>query len=34
MITVLGTRRFKRAVTAKGVLIGNRRSRYHFACVE
>jgi hypothetical protein len=34
MITALGTRRFRRAVSAKGVLIGDRRSRYHFACVE
>jgi hypothetical protein len=34
MITALGTRRFQRAVSVKGVLIGNRRSRYHFACVE
>jgi hypothetical protein len=34
MKTALGTRRFKRAVSAKGVLIGNRLSRHHFACVE
>jgi hypothetical protein len=34
MITALGTRRFRRAVSANGVLIGDRRSRYHFACVE
>jgi len=34
MITALGARRFRRAISAKGVLIGNRRSRYHFAYVE
>ena len=34
MKTALGTRRFQRAVSAKGVLIGSSRSRCRLACVE
>jgi hypothetical protein len=34
MKTVLGTRRFQRAVSVKGVLIGSRRSRCSLARVE